>query len=108
MKTKEKIVQYLNSNGDQMVALITNIEENAYTKGFRLSFRLYNTSEGIGGYETTLCVSNAPLSLAKMFCGSREEYKTAAEMIGAKILSAKTNNKVAVKFQFSQIKKLLI
>lgn len=106
MITKEKI-EYLNSNGDKMVALITNLEENPCTKGFRLSFRLYNTSEGIGGYETTLCVANAPSSLAKMFCGSKEEYNTAAKMIGAEILSSKTNNRVAAKFQFSQIKKLL-
>ena len=105
-KMKNNLVKYENANGDKMVAIITDFEENIYTNGFRISFRLYNITEGIGGFETTLCVANAPKSVAKMFCGSKSDYQNAAKLIGAKINSIKTDNKVGVKFQFSSIKKM--
>jgi len=104
---KNDLVKYENANGDKMVAMITSFVENTYINGFIISFRLYNTTEGIGGFETTLCVANAPKEVAKMFCGSKSEYQSAAKMMGAKINSVKTDNKVSAKFQFSSIKKML-
>lgn len=101
------LVKYESINGDKMVAMITFFEENTYTNGFRISFRLYNTTEGIGGFETTLYVANAPKGVARMFCGTKIEYQSAAKMLGAKINSVKTDNKVGAKFQFSSIKKML-
>jgi hypothetical protein len=100
---KNDIVKYENANGDKMVALITSFEENTHINGFKISFRLYNINEGVGGFETTLYVANASKSAAKMFCGLKNDYQNAAKMIGAKIISVKTNNKVSIKFQFSSI-----
>lgn len=101
------LVKYQDDNGDEMVALITDFYENEYINGFKISFRLYNITEGIGGYETTLYVKNAPKEAAKMFCGSKSDFQYAAKMIGAKINSVKIDNRVSSKFHFSSIKNML-
>jgi len=104
---KNEVVKFENTNGDKMACLITDFEVNNKTNGFKISFRLYNISEGIGGFETTLWVSNCDKSLAKMFCGFKNDYKNAEQLAGAKITSTKTDNKVPVKFRFETMKKTL-
>lgn len=99
-----QFVRYNNNNDDEIVGIITAFEENEYTKGFRISFRLYNVTEGIGGFETTLWVKNASIDSAKMFIGDKNEYKHAAKLLGATIDSVKTDNKVPKKFQYSVIR----
>lgn len=100
---KNKVVSSRNSNGDKIACLITDFETNEYTKGFKLSFRLYNVSEGIGGFETTLFISNCDKSLAKMFCGLKANYRYAELLTGSKITSFKTDNKVPAKFRFEKV-----
>lgn len=104
---ENQLVKFENSNGDKMVGLITKFELNDKTDGFRISFRLYNMTQENGGFETSLWISNAHIGTAKMFVGPKYDSEHVAKMIGAKITSYKTDNKVGVKFQFDKIKSKL-
>ncbi len=62
-------VRFKNTNNDDIVCLITRLEENNSANGFTISFRTYNVTEGIGGYETTYWVGNCSIKCAKTFEG---------------------------------------
>ena len=98
-------VKYQNSANDEMVGVITDLQENIKINGFRMSFRVYNATEGIGGFETTVIVENASIACAKMFVSHVDgEIKQVAKMVGGKVVTLKHDNKVPVKFQYKNIK----
>ena len=98
-------VKYQNSANHEMVGVITDLQENAKINGFRMSFRVYNSTEGNGGFETTVIVENAAIACAKMFVSHVDgEIKQVAKMVGGKVITLKHDNKVPVKFQYSNIK----
>jgi len=100
-----KTVIGYNENGDRIGYLITDLQANERAKGFRITFRTYNLSQGIGGFETTFCVSNADINLHPMFCGFLYEAQNVAKMFSATITSKKTNNKPAARFSFDAVAK---
>lgn len=88
MKTRNLIGKEVCSeydNGFKLVYLITDFETNKYTKGFKIAFRTYELTKGIGGFETTLWVSNCDPELAEAFCGETHEYRFVEKMLKAKI-----------------------
>jgi hypothetical protein len=98
-------VKYQNSANDQMIGVITDLQENNKINGFRMSFRVYNATEGIGGFETTVIVENASIVCAKMFVSHvAGEIKNAARMVGGKVLTITHDNKVPARFQYKNIK----
>ena len=98
-----KKVNYQTESGSEMIAIITDLQPIEKVNGFKISFRLYNNTYENGGFETTIWIENADIGLANMFCGMTHEYKAAAKMVGAKINSVKTNNKVSNKWMFDNV-----
>jgi hypothetical protein len=101
---KSTTVEYQNGANDTMIGIITDLQENTKINGFRMSFRVYNATEGIGGFETTVIVENAAIACAKMFVSHIDgDIKQAAKMVGGKVVTLQHNNKVPVGFQFRNV-----
>lgn len=101
---KANTVEYQNGANDTMIGLITDLQANDKINGFRMSFRVYNATEGIGGFETTVIVENASIECAKMFVSHVDgEIKQVAKMVGGKVVTLKHDNKVPASFQFKNV-----
>lgn len=87
--------------------VVTELEANAHTNGFKISFRTYEHRGDFGGFETTLWIKNCSIENALDFAGNVNDWNRAVKKHGAVIGSKKVNNKVSAKFSFNNIKKLI-
>lgn len=98
-------MQVIKDSDNQRVYLVSKVESTG--NGFKMSYRTYDLQHECGGYETTIIVNNASVTIAPSFTGMKHEVKATAKVFGAEIVKMTVNNIVSEKFNFRNIKNQL-